>query len=297
MPAAANVALRGDSPDTSTAEETTNPKTADQKAADQKRMEAAISAAGRARAAKGGPSQAGVDETPYQVHGGDSMWAVARSHRDNLSQLLKANPQIANPDRIRPGDILFVPTKDEASVETRRKIADAQAAEHSSAGLESVLRNPKLSSSMRSSVTEKLAAAQSDASGKWAALQKSVEDELRSGIEKGLPDADRYSLVANIRARAPESARFQKTLDAALQTAQTEAQINRQVQGIVADAQKQATPAAAPHTVPVSRAPEVARIPNDRLTTSMPSLTASRKASISTWSSEPSFTPGDPEIL
>jgi LysM repeat protein len=212
---------------------------------DQTKMQAAISAAEHARAAEGGRRSAGVNELPYQVHAGDTIWGVAQRHHDGLRDLVRANPQIANPDRIRPGNILFVPTRDPGIIDTRRKVADAEAAEHSAIGLEAALRNPKLSSGMRNGLTERLAAAQGAAATKWATLQKSIEDELRRGaIDKASSDAAATSLVADIRARAPESAQFQKTVDAALQAVQAKAQINRQVQAIVANGQRQTTPLA-----------------------------------------------------
>lgn len=213
---------------------------------DQTKMQAAISAAERARAAEGGRSSAGASELPYQVQAGDTMWAVAQRYRDRLNDLARANPQISNPDRIRPGDILFVPTKDPTIVDTRRKIADAETAEHSVGGLEAALRNSKLSPSVRKGLTERLGTAQRDAATKWAAVQTSVEDQLRKGgAVNGISGTPTASLVGSIRARAPESAQFQKMVDGALQTVQAEAQINLQVRGIVVNAKQQTTPLAA----------------------------------------------------
>lgn len=235
MPAAAKVS-RHDSSPAATPRDQTDPK----------KLETAIAAAEHARAAKGGPAQASPNEVPYQVHSGDTIWRVAQNHGDKLSDVIKANPQIANPDRIKDGDILFVPTKDPATVATRQKVADAEAADRSVAGLETDLRNPKLSGGMRRMLNEELTAARSDASTKWTAVHTSVENELRNaGVGKGLPDTTTDSLVADIRTRVPDSEKFQKTVDAALQTVRTQAQTDRQVQDIVTKAQGQSDPLAA----------------------------------------------------
>jgi LysM repeat protein len=235
MPTAAKVSRHDSSPATAPRDQT-----------DPKKLENAIATAEHARAAKGGPAQASPNEVPYQVHSGDTMWRVAQSHGDKLSDVVNANPQIANPDRIKDGDILFLPTKDPATVGTRQKVADAEAADRSVAGLEADLRNPKLSTGMRKVLNEELTAARSDASAKWSEVQTSVENELRSaGVGKALPDPATNSLVADIRARAPDSEKFQNTVDAALQTVRTQAQTDRQVQDIVTKAQTQSDPLAA----------------------------------------------------
>src|SRR5882762_7701724 len=119
-----------------------SPVTAPPDQTDPKKLETAIAAAEHARAAKGGPQEAGTNEVPYQVHSGDSMSRVAQSHGDQLPDLIKANPQVANPDRINAGDILFVPTRDPAIVNTRGRVAEADAADRAVGGLEADLRNP-----------------------------------------------------------------------------------------------------------------------------------------------------------
>ena len=51
----------------------------------------------------------------YTVKSGDSMWKIAVQYEIGLSEIIEANPQIANPDLIYPGQILIIP-QIEASV-------------------------------------------------------------------------------------------------------------------------------------------------------------------------------------
>ena len=45
----------------------------------------------------------------YTVVSGDTLWAIARRHGVSLNELIAANPQIANPDLIYPGDQINLP--------------------------------------------------------------------------------------------------------------------------------------------------------------------------------------------
>ena len=51
----------------------------------------------------------------YTVKSGDFMWKIAVQYEIGLSEIIEANPQIANPDLIYPGQILTIP-QIEASV-------------------------------------------------------------------------------------------------------------------------------------------------------------------------------------
>lgn len=50
--------------------------------------------------------------TSYTVQSGDSLWRIASSSEIGLSELIAANPQIANPDRIYPGQVISIPQAD-----------------------------------------------------------------------------------------------------------------------------------------------------------------------------------------
>ena len=47
----------------------------------------------------------------YTVVSGDTLWAIAQRHGISLQELIAANPQIANPDLIYPGQQINIPTK------------------------------------------------------------------------------------------------------------------------------------------------------------------------------------------
>ena len=54
-----------------------------------------------------GTTNAGSGKT-YTVKAGDTMWGIARKNGMALSALIALNPQIKNPNRIYPGDILYL---------------------------------------------------------------------------------------------------------------------------------------------------------------------------------------------
>ncbi|ADU50728.1 Peptidoglycan-binding lysin domain [Thermaerobacter marianensis DSM 12885] len=49
------------------------------------------------------------DGIQYVVQPGDTLFQIARRFGIDLQDLIAANPQVANPDRIRPGEVICVP--------------------------------------------------------------------------------------------------------------------------------------------------------------------------------------------
>lgn len=47
--------------------------------------------------------------TMYTVKAGDSMWSIANMFGVSLDSLIKANPQISNPNLINPGQQICIP--------------------------------------------------------------------------------------------------------------------------------------------------------------------------------------------
>lgn len=47
----------------------------------------------------------------YTVRPGDTLWEIAHRFGLSLQELVAANPQIENPDLIRPGDVIRIPRK------------------------------------------------------------------------------------------------------------------------------------------------------------------------------------------
>ncbi|PLT35497.1 CAP domain-containing protein [Bacillus sp. V5-8f] len=55
----------------------------------------------------------------YNVVGGDTFWKIAAKHQVGVSELIKANPQISNPNYIRVGQTVNIPTIASQSVEAQ----------------------------------------------------------------------------------------------------------------------------------------------------------------------------------
>ncbi len=52
--------------------------------------------------------------TTHTVVSGDTMWKLAVRYEVGTDEIIKANPQIADPNRIYPGDVLNIPQLDAA---------------------------------------------------------------------------------------------------------------------------------------------------------------------------------------
>ena len=48
----------------------------------------------------------------HKVVSGDTMWKIAVRYQVGVSEIINANPQIANPDMIYPGQLINIPTLD-----------------------------------------------------------------------------------------------------------------------------------------------------------------------------------------
>lgn len=49
--------------------------------------------------------------TKHTVKAGETMWTIAQKYKVDFQALKAANPQITNPDKIMPGDIVWVPKR------------------------------------------------------------------------------------------------------------------------------------------------------------------------------------------
>ncbi|MBE3520314.1 MAG: LysM peptidoglycan-binding domain-containing protein [Firmicutes bacterium] len=47
----------------------------------------------------------------YVVQPGDTLFLIARRHGLTLEEILRANPQITNPQLIMPGEVVFIPAR------------------------------------------------------------------------------------------------------------------------------------------------------------------------------------------
>jgi LysM repeat protein len=204
-------------------------------------MAAAIDTAERERAASGGPQHARSGEVPHEVRPGETLTGISRTYGGRLPAVMSANPQIENPNRIRPGEIVFVPTHHPQTAETRRQVAEAEAADRSVASLEAIQRDPNATPGERKMAAMELPNARRYAGQQWGEVRKAVEADLRQGgAHATFPDVATQPLLAEIRNRVPESDGFQKAVDAALRTVDGEWRSQRttrgQVDALVADA-------------------------------------------------------------
>lgn len=60
--------------------------------------------------------------TTHTVISGDSMWKIAVKYQVGLSEIKAANPQIANPDLIYPGQVLTIPTTDSSVLSYEKEV-------------------------------------------------------------------------------------------------------------------------------------------------------------------------------
>ena len=60
--------------------------------------------------------------TTHTVVAGDTMWKLAVKYQVGTSEIRDANPQIANPDLIYPGQVLNIPTTDSAVLNYEKEV-------------------------------------------------------------------------------------------------------------------------------------------------------------------------------
>jgi uncharacterized YkwD family protein/spore coat assembly protein SafA len=73
--------------------------------------------------------------TTHTVVAGDSMWRIAVKYQVGLSELRSANPHIANPALIYPGQVLTIPTADAAVTDYEQEVIRLVNAERAKKGL------------------------------------------------------------------------------------------------------------------------------------------------------------------
>ncbi len=83
--------------------------------------------------------------TTHTVVKGDTMWRIAVRYEVGLSEIKAANPQIANPDLIYPGQVLQIPTLDNATRVYETEVIRLVNVERGKQGLKPLLEDWELS--------------------------------------------------------------------------------------------------------------------------------------------------------
>ena len=83
--------------------------------------------------------------TTHTVVRGDTMWKLAVQYQVGTSEIIAANPQVANPNLIYPGDLLTIPTVDSAVLAYEAEVIRLVNAERAKAGLSPLTANWELS--------------------------------------------------------------------------------------------------------------------------------------------------------
>ena len=60
--------------------------------------------------------------TTHRVQSGDSMWKIAVKYEIGLSEIIKANPHISNPELIYPGQVITIPSVDSGILNYEKEV-------------------------------------------------------------------------------------------------------------------------------------------------------------------------------
>lgn len=80
----------------------------------------------------------------YTVRYGDSMWKIAVKYQIGVSEIIKANPQIQNPNMIYPGQVINIPNIDDVKA-IESEVARLVNVERAKAGLPALTINWEVS--------------------------------------------------------------------------------------------------------------------------------------------------------
>lgn len=107
-----------------------------------KRLTTAAAAALLSAALTVSASAAGLSHT---VERGDTMWKLAVKYEVGTSEIIAANPQVANPDLIYPGQILNIPQIPETVLRYEQEVIRLVNEQRSANGLKPLTENWELS--------------------------------------------------------------------------------------------------------------------------------------------------------
>ncbi len=83
--------------------------------------------------------------TSHTVVSGDTMWKIAVRYEVGISEMKAANPHIANPDLIYPGQVLHIPTTNSSVLNYEKEVVRLVNEERAKNGLSALTLNWELS--------------------------------------------------------------------------------------------------------------------------------------------------------
>ena len=83
--------------------------------------------------------------TTHTVVRGDTMWKIAVKYQVGISEMISANPQIANPNLIYPGQKLNIPLTDSSVTSYEERVIELVNQERANYGLSALKANWELS--------------------------------------------------------------------------------------------------------------------------------------------------------
>ena len=83
--------------------------------------------------------------TSHTVAAGDTMWKIAVRYQVGLSEIKAANPKIANPDLIYPGQVLAIPSTDSLALDYEKEVVRLVNEQRARVGLKELKHNWELS--------------------------------------------------------------------------------------------------------------------------------------------------------
>jgi uncharacterized YkwD family protein/spore coat assembly protein SafA len=90
------------------------------------------------------PLQSASAATQYTVKWGDTMWKIAARYQVGVSEILRSNPQIKNPDMIYPGQAINIPDLS-ATKQFEQKVIQLTNQERAKYGLKPLIGDWELS--------------------------------------------------------------------------------------------------------------------------------------------------------
>lgn len=154
-------------------------------------------------------------ENAVQVKRGDSLWSLARASHQSLASVEADNAQISDPNRIQPGQVVFIPrppTPQEAQSDAA--VASARAARQQVAALD----NKAARAGPKSAAALELPQARAAASQQWQNAQNVIASQFRSigGATYPFPEDAIAPRLAELRSQAQGDPDFQSAIKGAL---------------------------------------------------------------------------------